>query len=61
MNETYFYIVLPFTIVFSYISARCYQNSITYLQDKLNPITTAVEVVTAEPVISNRFVTINID
>lgn len=61
MNETYFYIILPFTIVFTYITARCYQNGITYFQDRLNPITTAVEVVTAEPVVSNRFVIIPIE
>jgi hypothetical protein len=62
MDEiSYIYIILPFTIVISYISARCYQNSIAYIQDKINPIAHAVEVVHAEPIASNEFVRITIN
>lgn len=61
MNETYFYIILPFTIAISYITVRCYQTGVTYIQDKINPIAIAVEVVHAEPITSNEFIRINID
>lgn len=57
----YLYIFLPISIAMGYVFVRCYETSVIYFQEKINPITDAIEVVNATPVIGDRSVVININ
>jgi len=60
VQDNYIYILLPVSISIIYASIRCYEASLIYFKEKTNPITNAVEVVNTTPVISDRYVVVNI-
>lgn len=60
-KDNYIYMFLPISVAMVYAFVRCYETSVIYFQEKINPIANAIEVVNATPVISYRSVVINID
>lgn len=60
-QDNYIYMFLPISVAMIYAFVRCYETSVIYFQEKINPITNAIEVVNATPVIGDRSVIININ
>lgn len=61
IEDNFIYMIFPVSIALLYIGVRCCEARITYLKEQINPITHAVEIVNATPVISDRFIIININ
>lgn len=59
-EDNFIYMIFPISIALLYIGVRCCEARITYLKEQINPIANAVEIVNATPVISDRYVVINI-
>lgn len=58
IENNFIYMILPISIALLYIVFICCE---THIKEQINPITNAVEIVNATPVISDSSVVINID